>query len=115
MINPINRNDLPPLEIFVKSKAYDESIKKEVAACEFEAIFLRHILSEAQKPIFKTKFIPNTTADQIYRDLFVYQLAEAMSKAGSLGIASMITKYLEWSSKHKTTNLGDERVIRQNS
>lgn len=83
-----------PLEKLAAAKGMDEREKLAVASRHFETMFLKIILQETQKPVIKSSLIPNTTRDEIYRDLMVTTMAEAISKSQPLKIASLIQNQL---------------------
>ena len=74
------------------------SEREKVAAASraFEAVLLRHILSEAQKPMFKSAVAGGggLMAD-VYRDLITNQMAESISSGGSLGLATSLEAQLQ--------------------
>ena len=61
----------------------------------FEAVLLRQILQESQKPAFPSKLSGNSAADGIYKDMVVNQLAESISKSGSFGLAKSLASDLQ--------------------
>ena len=83
------------LEQVAGNSQIPESEKIKKASEAFEAILLRQILEETQKPIFKSSLVGNSTADGIYRDMVVNQLADSISKSGSLGLANSINSQLQ--------------------
>ena len=83
-----------PLERLAGNTSVTEEQKIEEAGRQFEAILLRQILSEAQKPTFKSKYTNDSTTSSIYRDMTVKQLADNMSRAGGLGLAKTLNKQL---------------------
>ncbi len=60
----------------------------------FEALLLRQILQESQKTVIQSKFADNSTSAGIYRDMITNQLAESISKSGSLGLAKSLEQQL---------------------
>ena len=64
------------------------------ASRQFEAMFLRQILSESQKPVFNSEFTDNSTAAGIYQDFIVNQLSDSLSKSGKLGFAKIFEQQL---------------------
>jgi len=67
-----------------------EPQKVAEGARQFEALLLRQILQETQKTVIKSKFTDNSTSAGIYRDMVTSQLAESISKSGSLGLAKSL-------------------------
>lgn len=76
-----------PLDKLVNSKALSESEKTAEAARKFEAVLLRQIISDAQKPAIQSKFNMTGTSNAIYQDMMVNQMAETISSSKSLGLA----------------------------
>jgi flagellar protein FlgJ len=83
-----------PLERLAGNTSLTEKQKMGEAGRQFEAVLLRQILSEAQKPTFKSKYTDDSTASSIYRDMTVKQLADSMSRAGGLGLARTLNTQL---------------------
>ena len=94
-----------PLESLAANTQASEQDKIAAASRAFEAVLLRQILQESQKPVFASKLIGNSTADGIYRDMVVNQLAESISKSGSLGLAQSFAAQLTSS---QTTDHGPQ-------
>jgi Rod binding domain-containing protein len=84
-----------PLESLARNRQVPESEKVAQASRAFEAVLLRQILQESQRPMFPSKLIGNSTTDSIYRDLVVNQLAENISQSGSFGLAKSLTGELQ--------------------
>jgi Rod binding domain-containing protein len=91
---PIDPASLPLDHLTASTKVSQQAKVAEVSRA-FEAILLRQILQESQKPVFKSKFVGNSTADGIYRDLISNQLAESISKSGSLGLGKTLARELQ--------------------
>jgi Rod binding domain-containing protein len=60
-------------------------------ARQFEAILLRQILQSTQKTVIPSKFSDNSTAASIYHDLVTHQLADSISKSGTVGLAKTLS------------------------
>ena len=88
-----------PLDRVAASTQISEKDKIGEVSRAFEAVLLRQILQESQKPIFKSKLIGNSTTDGIYRDLVTTQLADSISKSGSFGLARSLSTQLQHQSK----------------
>jgi len=56
----------------------------------FEAILVRNILENAQKPLINKKSADNTAAGGIYRDMLSNQTAEIISRSGTLGLGRQL-------------------------
>ena len=65
-----------------------ESDKLLVAAKHFEAMLARQILNDAYKPILGEGMGMKGVSSEIYRDMIVNQLGDAIGKSGAFGIAS---------------------------
>src|SRR4051812_48955613 len=88
-INPhakVNPADIP-LEKLSTSKALSEEQKTSEMTRQFEAVLLRQILNEAQKPAFKSKFAATGVSSAIYQDMMVNQLADKISSSRTVGLA----------------------------
>jgi Rod binding domain-containing protein len=92
--HPVDAADLP-LDHLAASTQVPEQDKVAEVSRAFEAVLLRQILSQTQRPVFPSKFIGNSTTDGIYRDLVVNQLAESISKSGSFGLARSLAGDLQ--------------------
>jgi Rod binding domain-containing protein len=80
-----------PLDRLAANANVSEPEKIAVASRAFEALLLRQILQETQRPVFASKFVGNSTVDGIYRDMVVEQLADNISRSGSFGLAKSLT------------------------
>src|SRR5262249_37727976 len=78
--------DIAPEKLSGNSQLTDKEKMGEVAR-QFEAILLRQILESSQKPVIRSKFTDQSTAASIYRDQVTSQLADSISKSGTLGLA----------------------------
>jgi flagellar protein FlgJ len=83
-----------PVEDLAGNKHLTEQQKIAEASRQFEAIMLRQILSEAQKPVITSEFTDNSTAAGIYQDFITNSLADSMSKSGTLGLAKVFEQQL---------------------
>ncbi len=89
----VSAADVPP-ERLAANKTLTEQQKVAEASRQFEAILLREILDASQKTVIQSKFSDNSTAGSIYRDMITNQLADAISKSGAFGLASVFEKQL---------------------
>lgn len=64
------------------------------ASRQFEAVLLRQILEGGQKTVIKSKYGDNSASATIYRDQVTTQLADSISKAGTLGFARTFEQQL---------------------
>ena len=90
----IDAEAMPLAKLEASTKVAESDKLKEVSR-KFEAILLRQILEETQRPVFTSALVGNSTADGIYRDVIVNQLAEAISKSGTLGLAASLSRELQ--------------------
>ncbi len=83
-----------PVEELAANKHLTEQQKVAEASRQFEAIMLRQILSESQKPVITSEFTDNSTSAGIYQDYVTNALADSMSKSGTLGLAKVFEQQL---------------------
>ena len=102
---PVQASDLP-LERLANSDQVSKQEKIGEAARQFEAVLLRQILSQAQKPLFKNSLVPGGgTANAIYQDMVTQQLADRISEGGTFGFATVLKRELTAEYGDKTTSL----------
>ena len=98
-INPLQSRHIDlsnvPLENLASSTQVDQKDKIAEVSRAFEAVLLRQILQESQKPSFKSKLSGDSATDGIYHDMVVNQLAESISKSGSFGLAKHLAGQLQ--------------------
>jgi flagellar protein FlgJ len=83
--------DVPPERLADNSRLTEEQ-KIAEATRQFEALLLRQILANTQKPVIPSKYTDNSARAGIYRDLATYQLADSISKSGTLGLAQTLER-----------------------
>ena len=83
------------LDRIAASTQVPESQKIAEASRAFEALLLRQILSESQRPVFGSKSSGNSTSEGIYRDLIVNQMADDISKSGGFGVGKSLARELQ--------------------
>jgi flagellar protein FlgJ len=96
VITPVDRPvtaDIDPQSL-AGNASLTEKQKIAEASRQFEAILLRQILSEAQKPVITSDFTDNSTAAGIYQDFIVNQMSDSLSKSGALGFAKIFEQQL---------------------
>ncbi|MCX8155509.1 MAG: rod-binding protein [Verrucomicrobiae bacterium] len=76
-----------PLEELARRPQPDDPARRAEAARQFEAMLVRQILNEAQKPLFRSTLVKDSTASAIYRDQLTAQLADAVTQGDGLGLA----------------------------
>jgi len=92
--NKVSAADIAP-ESLAGNKSLSEHQKIAEASRQFEAMLLRQILSESQKPVIQSEFSDNSTAAGIYQDLATNQMADSMSKSGAFGFAQVFDRQLD--------------------
>ena len=83
-----------PIQELAGNKHLTQQQKIAEASRQFEAIMLRQILSESQKPVITSEFTDNSTSAGIYQDYVTNALADSMSKSGTLGMAKVFEQQL---------------------
>lgn len=66
----------------------DEKLK--VVTRQFEAMLARQFLKDAYKPILNNGMEMNGISSEIYRDMIVRQLGDAVGKSGAFGISTAL-------------------------
>jgi Rod binding domain-containing protein len=89
----VNAADLP-LEKLAGNSQVSEQEKVAELSRQFEAVLVRQILSEAQKPVFKSSLNQDSAATGIYRDMTTNQLAESISHSKGLGLADTLAQQM---------------------
>lgn len=97
-INALDRQvraaDLP-LDKLINSTHVPQNEKVAEVSRQFESLLLRQILSQAQKPLFKSALLDGGgTTNAIYQDLITQQLADRISRGGTFGFAKMLQTQL---------------------
>jgi len=104
-INPhakVNPTDIP-LEKLATSKALTEEQKTSEMTRQFEAVLLRQILNEAQKPAVQSKYASTGVTSSIYQDMMVNQLADRISSSRTVGLAQELQSQVSrQNNPHKT-------------
>jgi flagellar protein FlgJ len=97
-LDPLHRSvaasDLS-LEQVAASKQLDEPQKVARASQAFEALLLRQILTEAQKPQFGQTSSSSRTVGEVYQDMISERMAEQIAAGGSLGLARSLGTQLQ--------------------
>jgi Rod binding domain-containing protein len=84
-----------PLEKLAGNSNLTQAEKLGEISRQFEAVLLRQILSEAQKPVFQSKAAGSSVSGDVYRDLVTTQLADQISRSGSIGLARGLESQLQ--------------------
>lgn len=64
---------------------------------QFEAVFVRHLLNEAQKPVLGGA-LPASSSRGIYQDMMVERWADQISQSGTFGVARSLELQIRQSS-----------------
>jgi Rod binding domain-containing protein len=86
-------SDIAP-ERLANNPQLTERQKIAEASRQFESILLKQVLEGAQKTVIKSKFSDDSTASGIYHDMVTTQLADSISKSGTLGLAKTFEQQL---------------------
>ena len=90
----VNAADLPLQKLAASTQVPQEQKVAEVSR-QFEALLLRQILSQAQKPVFESGLAGGGgTTSAIYQDMVTQQLADRISQGGTFGFARVLEKQL---------------------
>jgi Rod binding domain-containing protein len=98
-----------PVEELAGNKSLTEQQKIAEASRQFEAIMLRQILSESQKPVITSEFTDDSTAAGIYQDYITNTLADSISKSGNFGLAKVFEQQLNHPAPKN--NLPEKNII----
>ena len=109
-ISPLNRevkaSELP-LERLATAGNVSQKEKIGEVSRQFEGVLLRQILSQAQKPMFKSSLMPaDGTTNAIYQDMITKQLADRISRGGTFGFAKVLEQQLTTEIGGKTNETG---------
>lgn len=109
-ISPLQRQvraaDLP-LDKLASSKQVPEKEKVAEASRQFEAVLLRQVLADARRPHFKAKTPDTAAINGIYDDMVTNQLADAISKSGSIGLAKSLASQIDSRHHRHTASAAD--------
>jgi flagellar protein FlgJ len=83
-----------PLDRLASNGNVAEPEKVKEASRQFEAVLLRQILADANKPLFGSPLIKNSATTAIYQDMVTSQLADQISRSGSFGLAQSLSQQL---------------------
>lgn len=102
-IQPLHPAASPVLtnEVTARASQAETPARRAEAARQFEAMLLRQILGEAQKPLFRSSLVKDSTAAALYRDQITTQLADAVTEGGGVGLARALLE--QWQSTPAST------------
>jgi peptidoglycan hydrolase FlgJ len=83
-----------PFEQVARNPNISEAERAKEAARQFEAVLLRQILQTAHKTGIEGLTGESSGSKDIYFDMMNYHLADTISKAGGLGLASALEAQL---------------------
>lgn len=83
-----------PLERLARHPQLSEADKIAELSRQFEAVLLRQILRQARKTVIDSELTRSSAVSDIYDDMVTSQLAEAMSRSGSLGLGRLLAQEL---------------------
>jgi flagellar protein FlgJ len=95
-----------PFDRLASNGNVSESEKVKEASRQFEAVLLRQILADANKPLFGSPLIKSSATTAIYQDMITTQLADQISRSGSFGLGQSLSQQL--GRELKTETPGDE-------
>ena len=95
-VAPLQNNSATdvPVEQLVHNRALTEQQKVGEVSRQFEALLLRQILQETQKTVIPSKYSDTSTTASIYHDMVTNELADSISKSGTLGLAQSLERQL---------------------
>src|ERR1041385_1891117 len=107
-INPLERHvkasDIS-IDRLEDNKGLNQQEKVEEVSRQFEAILLRQILTEGQKPMFHSKYDDQSISTGIYKDMMTEKLADGISRSGEFGLARCLQQnWLKEISAEKDNN-----------
>ena len=94
LISPTVKAADLPLHKLANNPNVSEQDKLSEASRQFEAVLLRQILSQAQKPLFGAPLCGGGSTAGIYQDMVTHELADQISRGGSFGFAQVLQQQL---------------------
>lgn len=96
-----------------------ELVKLKKTCQDMESVFLGLMLKNMRNTVMRSSLIPESNGEKIMRSMLDQELATKMSKAGGIGIASMLYKELSnnYSQQKKLPPIGAsaEQAVKLNS
>ena len=84
---------LPP-ERLAKAEGISHDQKLDELARQFEAVLLRKIITESQKPLLGPGMMSTSGPNGVYQDLMVSRLADDLAHTNSFGLAESLKAQL---------------------
>jgi Rod binding domain-containing protein len=102
-----------PLDRLASSTQVPEKEKIAEVSRQFEAVLLRQILSQANKPLFSSSLLGGGgTTGAIYQDMITEQLAERISQGGTFGFAKVLQTQMTFpETKAATAPSADSKAL----
>ena len=97
-----------PLDLIANNHHLSQEQKVAEVSRQFEALLLRQILQETQKTVIPSTYADNSTTAGIYHDMVINQIADNISKSGTLGLAQTLEQQLGHQ-LHRTSPAGPDR------
>ena len=98
-----------PIDLLAHDHALTQQQKVAEVSRQFEALLLRQILQETQKTVIPSTYADNSTTAGIYHDMVTNQLADSISKSGTVGLAQTLERQLSHQ-LHPTSTAGPDRT-----
>ena len=93
-MSPVVNGAEVPLDKIAGSRVLTEAQKVEEMSRQFEAVFLRQILSQARRVLHPSKFESESATSGLYNDMITSQLADSISRSGDFGLATSLQAQL---------------------
>ena len=93
LLHSANAAELP-IENLAGNKSLSQAEKVAEVSRQFESVLLRQILGQGRKTVFHSKFNQDSMSSGIYQDMATNQLADAISRSGSFGLARSLEAQL---------------------
>ncbi len=95
-----------------QSSSLTDDAKAEELGYQFEALLLKKILNDAQKPLFGGGLIKSDAVNSIYQDQVTTQLADAIVHSSSIGLAPYLRDQLVQQSKGTNAPTANEFLLK---
>lgn len=97
------RPDAIPLERLAQNTTIGEQDKIHEVSRQFEALLVRQILKESRKSVIDSGLFGQSFSADLYHDMINEQLAEQISRTGTMGLAGQLEKDLSQRYHHDST------------